>query len=50
MDLIKILFGEGEHLNPLQMGCRMIVISLFSNGKMNKKNMDKWDSYWYTRM
>ena len=26
MDPIKILFGEGEHLNPLQMACRMIVI------------------------
>ena len=26
MDLIKLLFGEGEHLDPLQMACRMIVI------------------------
>ena len=26
MDLIKTLFGEGEHLNALQMACRTIVI------------------------
>ena len=26
MDLIKILFGEGENLNELQMACRTVVI------------------------
>ena len=28
MDVINLLFGEGEHLNPLQMACRILVIYL----------------------
>jgi uncharacterized membrane protein YcaP (DUF421 family) len=30
MNVINLLFGEGEHLNPLQMACRVLVIYLIA--------------------
>ena len=30
MDVINLLFGHGEHLNPLQMACRVLVIYLIA--------------------
>jgi uncharacterized membrane protein YcaP (DUF421 family) len=30
MNVINLLFGQGEHLNPLQMACRVLVIYLIA--------------------
>ena len=30
MSVINLLFGQGEHLNPLQMACRVLVIYLIA--------------------